>query len=253
MPEAAAVLRSDPAGPPRSDPALRAVPDPAPPTPRLELPAYDLNAALELSAKLGISHVLAQVLVRRGMRDAPGPGRCWRPRESHDPSAFAGIDRAVEAIRLHIAAGSRIVVHGDYDVDGVCATASWSGRCARSGPNVAGSCPSRIEDGYGLSLATVAAARRARDRLLITVDCGITAVEEVRPRARQGSTWSSPITTRRAPTASCPTARSSIPRVRLPVPGSVRDRRRVQAGPGARGAEAPRRTSSSWRWRRSPT
>ena len=179
MPEAAAVLRSDPAGPPRSDPALRAVPDPAPPTPRLELPAYDLNAALELERELGVSHVLAQVLVRRGLSDASSALAFLHPTESHDPSAFEGIDRAVAMIQRHVSAGSRIVVHGDYDVDGVCATATMVRALRALGADVGWYLPDRITDGYGLSLDTVHRLAGRDTALLVTVDCAITAVDEV--------------------------------------------------------------------------
>src|SRR5579875_2382786 len=95
-----------------------------PATPRLEIPAYDLAAALELERELRVSHAFAQVLVRRGLRDARAAREFLDAAESHDPSAFAGIERALEAIERQIARGGRITVHGDYDVDGVCATAT---------------------------------------------------------------------------------------------------------------------------------
>jgi hypothetical protein len=97
----------------------------APPTPvpRLEIPPYDLRAALELERELGVSHVLAQVLIRRGFDQADAARAFLDAEERHDASAFDGIETAVASIRGHIDAGSRIVVHGDYDVDGVCATA----------------------------------------------------------------------------------------------------------------------------------
>src|SRR5271170_4197782 len=124
MPEAAAFLSPRPVDPSRPDVALRAVPGAAPPAPALELPPYDLMAALELERELGVSHVLAQVLVRRGLSDVGAARAFLHPTETHEPSAFAGIERAVALIERHIRNGSRIIVHGDYDVDGVCATAT---------------------------------------------------------------------------------------------------------------------------------
>jgi single-stranded-DNA-specific exonuclease len=179
MPEAAAVLKPDPAGPPRSDVALRTVPDPAPPTPRLELPAYDLNAALLLEHELGVSRVLAQVLVRRGLSDPRAARSFLDPREAHDPSEFDGIERAVALIERHVRGGGRIVVHGDYDVDGVCATATMVRALRALGANVGGYLPDRLTDGYGLSLDTVKRLAARDTALLVTVDCAITAVDEV--------------------------------------------------------------------------
>lgn len=179
MPEAAALLRPDAGEPPRSEPALHAVPDPAPPTPRLEIPGYDLNAALELERELGVSHVLAQVLVRRGLSDASAARAFLEPSEAHHPSAFAGIDRAIAVIERHIRGGTRIVVHGDYDVDGVCATATMVRALRALGAEVGWYLPDRLTDGYGLSLETVHRLAARDTALLVTVDCAITAVDEV--------------------------------------------------------------------------
>jgi single-stranded-DNA-specific exonuclease len=147
--------------------------------PRLELSAYDLRAALTLERELDIGHVLAQVLVRRGLGDPAAARAFLEAGERHPPSAFAGISGAVELIRRHVAAGQRITVHGDYDVDGVCATAVLLRALRSLGAMVDWFLPGRLEDGYGLSAATVARLAARGTRLLITVDCAITAVSEV--------------------------------------------------------------------------
>jgi single-stranded-DNA-specific exonuclease len=160
---------------------LRAVPPPAPPrpTPRLEIPRYDLAAALALERELGISHVLAQVLVRRGLSD-PGSARRFLDADLRHPAgAFEGIEDAVGTISRQIARRGRITVHGDYDVDGVCATALLVRALRSLGADVDWFLPSRLEDGYGLSSHTVARLAERGTRLLLTVDCGITAVEQV--------------------------------------------------------------------------
>ncbi len=150
-----------------------------PVAPRLELPGYDLDAALGLEREVGVSHVLAQVLVRRGL-DRPELVREFlEPREVYDPRTFGGIDRAIALICRHIRARSRIVVHGDYDVDGVCATAILVRALNSLGANVGWFLPDRVDDGYGVSVETVRRLVGRRTDLLITVDCGITAVEEV--------------------------------------------------------------------------
>jgi single-stranded-DNA-specific exonuclease len=146
---------------------------------RIELPPYDLDAALRLEQELGVSHVLSQILVRRGLDDVAAVEAFLRSDERHDPMLFAGIDDALSTIRRHVDARSRIVVHGDYDVDGVCATAVLVRALQALGADVGWYLPSRSEDGYGLSSATVTRLCESRTGLLITVDCGITAVDEV--------------------------------------------------------------------------
>src|SRR5947199_1572283 len=113
-------LRPGPEPDPR--PTLRVLDGPPPSSPkplqpRLEIPPYDLPAALALERELGISHVLAQILVRRGLSEPASARGFLEPAERHDPSAFAGIEATLELIASHLRAGSRIVVHGDYDVD----------------------------------------------------------------------------------------------------------------------------------------
>ncbi|MBV8220769.1 MAG: single-stranded-DNA-specific exonuclease RecJ, partial [Solirubrobacterales bacterium] len=179
MPEAAAVLRPPPDEPSRPGAALHAVPGPAAAAPALEIPAYDLTAALALEHELGVSHVLAQVLVRRGLSDVRAARAFLEPSEGHDPSAFAGIERAVALIERHIRDRSRIVVHGDYDVDGVCATATMVRALRALGVDVGWYLPDRLTDGYGLSLETVQRLAARGAALLVTVDCAITAVDEV--------------------------------------------------------------------------
>ena len=156
------------------------------PLTRIELAPYDLGCALALERELGVSHVLAQVLVRRGHRSPDGVRALLAADEAHDPSQFAGIDQALELIRGHIEAGQRITVHGDYDVDGVCATAIMVRALRSLGAEVDWFLPGRVDDGYGLSAATVDRLAQRGTRLLITVDCGITAVEEVAAARRAG-------------------------------------------------------------------
>ncbi len=155
-------------------------------SPRLELPGYDLLAALRLERELGISHVLSQILVRRGQTE-PGAVRAFLAAdERHEPNLFAGIDRALELIWRHVRAGSRIIVHGDYDVDGVCATAVLVRALRALGADVGWYLPSRSEDGYGLAAATVERLCESGTGLLVTVDCGITAVEQVATARSRG-------------------------------------------------------------------
>jgi single-stranded-DNA-specific exonuclease len=150
------------------------------------VPPYDLSAALRLERELGVSHVVSQLLVRRGLADPRLAQSFLDARETHDPSAFAGIERARELILGHIREGSRIVVHGDYDVDGVCATAIMVRALRSLGADAGWFLPDRINDGYGLSTATVSRLAARGIGLLLTVDCGITAIQEVRVAREAG-------------------------------------------------------------------
>jgi single-stranded-DNA-specific exonuclease len=147
--------------------------------PRIQLPGYDLALAMRLEQELGLSHALAQILVRRGYEDPAAVSTFLAADERHEPSLFDGIDAALELIWRHVRGGSRIVVHGDYDVDGVCATAVLVRALQALGADVGWYLPSRSEDGYGLAAATVERLCQSGAGLLVTVDCGITAVEQV--------------------------------------------------------------------------
>lgn len=146
---------------------------------QLDVPPCDMHAVGVLEREVGLSHVVAQVLVRRGITD-PVDARAWLAADAaHDPFAIAGMREACELVLGHVRAGARIVVHGDYDVDGVCASAILAGALRELGADPRVVLPSRTEDGYGLSAATVERLAARGTDLLITVDCAITAVEEV--------------------------------------------------------------------------
>jgi len=152
---------------------------PREPRPRLTVAPYDYAQTLRLERELGASHTLAQVLVRRGLAEPEEARAFLAGADEHDPREFAGIEIAVETIARHLAAGARITVHGDYDCDGVCATAILVRGLRALGGEVDWHLPERLADGYGLSSATVGRLAERGTSLLITVDCAITAVEEV--------------------------------------------------------------------------
>lgn len=150
---------------------------------RLDIPPAPVAEWLRLEHELGVSSALAQVLVRRGLGEPSAARAFLAAGERHEPSAFAGIGDAAALILRHVERRSRIVVHGDYDADGVCATAILLRTLRELGADVGWFLPGRIEDGYGLSAATVERLAAAGTGLLITADCAITAVDEVQ-RAR---------------------------------------------------------------------
>jgi single-stranded-DNA-specific exonuclease len=97
----------------------------------------------------------------------------------HDPNLLGDMEVAVQRIRAAVAGGKRICVHGDYDVDGICATALAVLFLRELGADVVWHLPSRFEEGYGVSSDTLGRLVEEGVGLVLTVDCGITAVEEV--------------------------------------------------------------------------
>lgn len=140
---------------------------------------YSYAEAQALSEELGLSEPVAVTLVRRGYRTAEQARAFLAADESHPPSAFAGMAEVVERVRAAIAAGRRITVHGDFDVDGVCATTIMVSALRELGADCDWFIPDRIEDGYGLSAENVRRLAERGTGLLLTVDCGITCVSEV--------------------------------------------------------------------------
>ena len=146
---------------------------------RFTVPPYDYAAAERLAAALGVSHVLAQVLTRRGLGEEAAARAFLAADESHPLDAFGGLREAAARVLEHVRRQSRITVHGDYDVDGVTSTAILVRALRTVGADVDWYLPSRIDDGYGLAASTVERLAARGTDLLITVDCAITAVDEV--------------------------------------------------------------------------
>jgi single-stranded-DNA-specific exonuclease len=146
---------------------------------RFDIAACPAASVSRLQKELGISSVIAQVLVRRGLTD-PQMARDFLSCEvEHDASEFAGMPQIVERLLAHVSEASLITVHGDYDVDGVCSTAVLVRALQRLGGNVDWYLPDRSSDGYGLNPHTIERLTARGTRLLLTADCAITAVAEV--------------------------------------------------------------------------
>jgi single-stranded-DNA-specific exonuclease len=148
-------------------------------SPRFEIRDCPRGDVERLEHELGVSEPLAQVLVRRGLGETARARAFLAADEEHPPTAFVGIERAIESILRHVDSGERITIHGDYDVDGVCSTAVLVRSLRRLGANVDWYLPDRAADGYGLNPRTVQRLAERGTHLLVTVDCAITAVDEV--------------------------------------------------------------------------
>ena len=140
----------------------------------------DNMAVRALAGRLGVTPTAAAVLARRGYDD-PEAAAAFLAGEQpgHDPALLGDMQAAVERLRAAVAAGTRICVHGDYDVDGICATALAVLTLRELGADVGWHLPSRFEEGYGVSRDTIARLAEDGVGLVLTVDCGITAADEV--------------------------------------------------------------------------
>src|ERR671926_398547 len=140
-----------------------------------------------LAQALGLSEITSSVLVRRGYGD-PEEARAFLAGEQplHDPFLLGDMAAACAAIRDAIGARKRICVHGDYDADGICATALAVLLLRQLGADVSWHLPSRFDEGYGLNGGTLERLAAEGVDLVLTVDCGITAVEEVAEARAQG-------------------------------------------------------------------
>jgi single-stranded-DNA-specific exonuclease len=163
-------------------PSMRAVDAPAP---RWLIDPCSEPAALDLAGQLGVSRTMAEVLLRRGHGDAAS-ARAFLEAEGprHDPLLLGDMSAACDRILAAIEGGERICVHGDYDADGICATALAVLVLRSLGAEVGWHLPSRFEEGYGVGAQALERLAGEGVKLVVTVDCGITATAEV-ARARE--------------------------------------------------------------------
>lgn len=139
------------------------------------------GTALKLSRALGISPLLATLLIQRGCTEVDAARRFLRPALSdlHSPFAFRSMEKAVERLGSARRRGEPVGIFGDYDVDGIASTALLVKALSAYGLDVIYRLPERLTEGYGLSRKGIEELIDRGARLLVTVDCGITAREEV--------------------------------------------------------------------------
>ena len=139
------------------------------------------QTAQSLSQELSISPILTEILVSRGIDTFEKARAFFRPsmEDLHDPFIMDHMDAAVKRISMAILNNEHIVVFGDYDVDGTDSTAMLWKFLKDAGANVSYFIPDRVKDGYGISTAGIDHVRDVGATLLIAVDCGITAVQQV--------------------------------------------------------------------------
>ena len=137
--------------------------------------------AEQLSEEIGISPVLCRLLRKRGVRTAADAKKFFRPSllDLHDPFLMDGMDAAVKRINKALGRKERILVYGDYDVDGTTAVALVYRFLQQFTTNIAYYIPDRDNDGYGVSFKSVEYAKETGVSLVIVLDCGVKAVEEI--------------------------------------------------------------------------
>ena len=149
---------------------------------RWRLRPHDPTKMLELSRRSGLSPLVAQVLLNRGIDD---PARAVafldaRMGSLHDPELLPGAVEAADRIVQAVRSGRKVIIYGDYDVDGVCGTSIlWSCLRLAGSRNVDYYIPHRVEEGYGVNAEALRRlATENPSALIVTVDCGISAVRE---------------------------------------------------------------------------
>lgn len=149
---------------------------------RWELARVDPIRRAALAREAGVSSVTAALLLRRGIEDGAAARRFLHPSEAglHDAGLLRGADEAADLLVATARRERRVVVFGDYDVDGVTAVAQLRAALGRIGADAVPFIPHRLKDGYGLKPATVRKViEELRPAAIVTVDCGIGAVEGV--------------------------------------------------------------------------
>ncbi|UCD36157.1 MAG: single-stranded-DNA-specific exonuclease RecJ [Nitrospiraceae bacterium] len=141
-----------------------------------------------LARQASISPLLAQVLVNRGLKDAGSIREFLNPlmESTHDPFLLPDMRKGVERVRAAMNRGETVLVHGDYDADGITASALLLSSLRSLGLKALYHIPNRMTEGYGFSREGIRRARALGVRLIITADCGISSRNEVAEAGAQG-------------------------------------------------------------------
>jgi single-stranded-DNA-specific exonuclease len=140
-----------------------------------------MDAVGTLAGALGVAEPVARLLIHRGYGELDAAKRFLRPRldQLHDGSAMMSLDVAVDRLVRAIRGGELIMIHGDYDVDGICSTTLLVRAIRGFGGNVVPFIPNRMTDGYDLGAAGVAHAIEIGAKVVVTCDCGTSALAPV--------------------------------------------------------------------------
>ena len=148
----------------------------------------DVDNVRQLSSELGVDPVLAELLVQRGVHTFEQARSFFRPNlaDLHDPFLMTDMDKAVERVHKAVSSGEKILVYGDYDVDGTTAVSLVYSFLRRLTRQIDFYIPERYDEGYGVSYKGIDWAYENEFRLIITLDCGIKANEKVEYARERG-------------------------------------------------------------------
>ena len=148
----------------------------------------DAENVSQLSSELGVDPVLAELLVQRDVRTFEQARSFFRPNlaDLHDPFLMQDMDKAVERLRQAVVSGEKILIYGDYDVDGTTAVSLVYSFLRRLTRQIDFYIPERYDEGYGVSYKGIDWASENGFGLIITLDCGIKANEKVEYARERG-------------------------------------------------------------------
>ena len=141
----------------------------------------DQKFVQKLAKDLGVNHIVAHLLVLRGIENFDDAKLFFRPelKHLHDPFLMKNMQDAVDRIEKAIANKEKVLVYGDYDVDGTTSVAMMYSFLKRFSPEIEYYIPCRYEEGYGISLKGIDYAKKNNFSLIIALDCGIRAFDQV--------------------------------------------------------------------------
>ncbi len=142
----------------------------------------DPDLSRELARKLSVSNALSSILVARGFTDADRARAFLVPRldNLHDPYLFKDMEKATRRVLQAVMKREKVLIYGDYDVDGISSTALLYSLLRMVDADAGYHIPDRLEEGYGIKPERLRQAARDGVGLLITVDCGISSIEEIK-------------------------------------------------------------------------
>jgi len=151
-------------------------------------PQGDINDIKHLSAALNVNMVIANLLVQRGIKTFNEAKTFFRPRlaDLHDPFLMKDMDKAVERLEKAIQNQEKVLIYGDYDVDGTTSVAMMYLFLKDYLQNIDFYIPDRYSEGYGISPRSIDFAAEEKFSLVIVLDCGIKAVEKVHTARQKG-------------------------------------------------------------------
>jgi len=149
---------------------------------RWHIQPHDQSVVMGIERSAGVSPIVARLLAARGLTDAAAVRSFLSGTMSdlRDPDLLPGVTDAADRILAAAKAGRRIVIYGDYDADGMSATAIMAGCLEALDANAGWYVPDRLEEGYGLNGDALRSLAEKGTNLVVTVDCGIASVAEAR-------------------------------------------------------------------------